>query len=152
MASPICLCAYEEVPPPEDVQSKSNDEEGPNGPPGEAFVQAVDTLAVHMVRDPELQDGYFIGYHHLEDATAMFLYCAQEDTWAKEAVEPSDQRISIERATNKANIVTHANGMAGVRCKYDVSTSSASIYVSGIDLRLDPHEHLATTLGGLRSR
>ena len=56
----------------------------------QAFVQAVDTLAVHLKRDLELQVGYFIGDHQLEDATAMFFYCAQVDTWAKEAVEPMD--------------------------------------------------------------
>jgi hypothetical protein len=84
----------------------------------QAFVQAVDTLAVHLERNLELQVGYFIGDHQLKDATTMFLYCAQVDTWPKEAVEPSDQRVSIERAADKANGVTHANGTAGVRCKY----------------------------------
>ena len=48
----------------------------------------------------------------------MFLYCAQVDTWAKEAVEPTNQRVGIERAVDKANDVTHANGTEGVRCKY----------------------------------
>ena len=48
----------------------------------------------------------------------MFLYCAQVDTWAKEAVEPTDQHVGIQRATDKANGGTHANGAAGVRCKY----------------------------------
>ena len=48
----------------------------------------------------------------------MFLYCAQVDTWAKEAVEPIDQRVGIERAADKANGATHANSAASVRCKY----------------------------------
>ena len=86
-----------------------------------AFVQSVDMLAVHLERDIELQVGYFIGDHQLEDATAMFLYCAQVDTWAKEAVEPTDQRVGIQRAADKANGGTHANGAAGVRCKYGVA-------------------------------
>jgi hypothetical protein len=38
---------------------------------------------------------YFIRDHQLEDATAMFLYCTQVDTWAKEAVKPSDQHVGI---------------------------------------------------------
>ena len=87
----------------------------------QAFVQVVDTLAVHLERDLELQVGYFIGDHQLKDATAMFLYCAQADTWAKEAVEPTDQRVGIQRAADKANGGTHANGAAGARCKYDVA-------------------------------
>ena len=74
-----------------------------------------------MERNLELQVGYFIGDHQLEDATTMFLYCAQVDTWAKEAVEPTDQRIGIQRAADKANDDTHANGTAGIRCKYDVA-------------------------------
>ena len=84
----------------------------------QAFIQAVDTLAVHLERDLELQVGYFIGDHQLEDATAMFLYCAQVDTWAKEAVEPTDQRVGIQRAADKANGGSHANGAVGVRCKH----------------------------------
>ena len=84
----------------------------------QAFVQVVDTLAVHLERDLELQVGYFIGDHQLEDATAMFLYCAQVDTWAKEAVEPTDQRVGIQRAADKANSSTHANGATGVWCNY----------------------------------
>ena len=48
----------------------------------------------------------------------MLLYCAQVDTWDKEAVELTDQRVGIERAADKANGATHANGAAGVRCKY----------------------------------
>jgi hypothetical protein len=84
----------------------------------QAFVQAVDTVAVHLERDLELQVGYFIRDHQLEDATAMFLYCAYVDTWAKEALEPSDQCVGIERAADKANGATHANGAAGVRCKH----------------------------------
>ena len=84
----------------------------------QAFVQVVDTLAVHLECDLELQVGYFIGDHQLEDATAMFLYCAQVATLAKEAVEPTDQCVGIERATDKANDATHANGAVGVRCKY----------------------------------
>ena len=88
----------------------------------QAFVQAVDTLAVHLERDLELQVGYFIVDHHLEDETAMFLYCAQVDTWAKEAVEPTDQRVGIQRAADKANGGTHANGVAGVRCKYGAAS------------------------------
>ena len=83
-----------------------------------AFVQVVDTLVVHLERDLELQVGYFIGDHQLEDATAMFLYYAQLDTRAKGAVEPSDQRVGIERAEDKANSASHANGAVGVRCKY----------------------------------
>ena len=50
----------------------------------------------------------------------MFLYCAQVDTWAKEAVEPTDQHVGIERATDKTNGATHTNGAAGVRCNYGV--------------------------------
>jgi hypothetical protein len=61
----------------------------------QAFVQAVDLLAVHLERDLELQVGYFIRDHQLEDATAMFLYCAWVVTGAKEALEPSDQGIGI---------------------------------------------------------
>ena len=87
----------------------------------QAFVQAVDTLAIHLERDLEIQVGYFIGDHQLEDAMAMFLYCAQVDTWAKEAVEPTGLRIGIERAADKANNETHANGAAGVWCKYDMA-------------------------------
>ena len=86
-----------------------------------AFVQAVDTLTVHLDRNIELQVGYFIGDHQLEDATAMFLYYAQVDTWAKEAVEPTNQRVGIQRAADKANGGTHANGPAEVRCKYGVA-------------------------------
>ena len=84
----------------------------------QAFVQAVNTLTVHLERDLELQVVYFIGDHQLEDATPMFLYCAQVDTWAKEAVEPTDQRVGIQRAADKANGATHANGATGARCKY----------------------------------
>ena len=40
------------------------------------------------------------------------------DIWAKEAVEPTDQRVSIERAADKANGATHANGAASAWCKY----------------------------------
>ena len=61
----------------------------------QAFVQAVDTLAVHLEHDLELQVGYFIRDLKLKDVTAMFLYCAQVDTWAKEAVEPTDQCVCI---------------------------------------------------------
>ena len=43
------------------------------------------------------------------------------DTWAKEAVRPTDQRIGIQRAADKANGSTHANYAAGVRCKYGVA-------------------------------
>ena len=82
----------------------------------QAFVQALDMLAVDLEHDLELQVGYFID--QLEDARTMFLYYAQVDTWAKEAVEPSDHHVRIERATDKANSATHANGAAGVRCKY----------------------------------
>ena len=60
----------------------------------QAFVQAVDTLAVQLERDLALQVGYFMGDHQLEDVTAMFLYCTQVDTWAKEAVVPTDQRVA----------------------------------------------------------
>ena len=52
----------------------------------------------------------------------MFLYCAQVDIWAKEAVEPTDQRVGIERVVDKANGATHANGAAGVRCKYGAAS------------------------------
>ena len=75
-------------------------------------------LVVHLERDLELEVGYFIRDHHLEDATAMFLYCVQVDTWAKEVVEPTDQRTGIEQAADKANGTTHVNGAAGVPCKY----------------------------------
>ena len=92
----------------------------------QAFVQAVDTLAVHLERHLELQVGYFIGDHQLEDATAMFLYCAQVDTWAKEAVEPTDQRVGIERAANKANNATDANDAADVRASTAQPASGAS--------------------------
>ena len=51
----------------------------------------------------------------------MFLYCAQVDTWAKEVVEPTDQRVSIRWAADKANGGTHANGATGVQCKYDTA-------------------------------
>ena len=78
-------------------------------------------LAVHLERNLELQVGYFIGDQQLEDATAMFLYCAQVDTWAKEVVEPTDQRVGIQRAADKVNGGTHANGAAGDRCKYGVA-------------------------------
>ena len=88
----------------------------------QAFVQAVNTLAIHLERDLELQVSYFIGDHQLEDATAMFLYCAQVDTLAKEAVEPTDQRVGIERAADKVNGATNANGAAGIRCKYGVAS------------------------------
>ena len=80
----------------------------------QAFVQAVDTLVVHLERDLERQVGYFIADHLLEDATAMFIYCAQVETWAKEAVEPTDQRVGIERAADKTNGANHANGAEGV--------------------------------------
>ena len=53
---------------------------------------------------------------------AMVLYCAQVDTWAKEAVKPSYQRVGIKQATDKANDVTHANVVARVRCKYDTTS------------------------------
>ena len=43
----------------------------------------------------------------------MFLYCAQVDTWAKEAVEPTDQHVGIERAADKVNVGTHANARGG---------------------------------------
>ena len=46
----------------------------------QAFVQAFDTLAVLLERDLELQAGNFIGDHHLEDVTAIFLYFAVVDT------------------------------------------------------------------------
>ena len=87
----------------------------------QAFVQAVDTLAIHLERGLELQVGYFIGDHQLEDATAMFLYCAKVDTWAEEAVGPTDQRVGIQRAADRANNATHANGAAGIWCKYDAT-------------------------------
>ena len=38
------------------------------------------------------------------------------DTWAKEAVEPTDQHVGIQRAVDKAN------GVAGVRSKYGVAS------------------------------
>ena len=83
-------------------------------------------LAVNLERDVELQVGYFIGDHHLEDATAMFLYCAQVETWAKEAVEPTDQRVGIQRAAYKANGATHANGTAGIGASTARPASGAS--------------------------
>ncbi|KAE8814562.1 Glutamine synthetase [Hordeum vulgare] len=83
-----------------------------------AFVQAVDTHVIHLERDLELQVGYFVEDDQLEDATAMFLYCVQVDISANEVVDPSDQRVGIEWAKDKENGVTHANGVAGVRCKY----------------------------------
>ena len=86
-----------------------------------AFVQVVDTLAVHLEHNLELPFVYFIGDHQLEDATAMFLYCALVDTWAKEVVEPTDQRVGIQQAADKANDGTNANGTAVVRCKYGVA-------------------------------
>ena len=98
----------------------------------QAFVQVVDMLAVHLERDLELQVGYFIGDHQLEDVTAMFLYCTQVDTWAKEAVEPTDQRVGIERATDKANGATHANGATGVRCKYGTAGLWCKYGVEGL--------------------
>ena len=79
----------------------------------QAFVQAVNTLVVHLERDLELQVGYFIRDHHLEDATAIAL-----DTWAKEADDPTNQRIGIERAADKAIGAVHVNGAEGARCKY----------------------------------
>ncbi|KAE8811858.1 Glutamine synthetase [Hordeum vulgare] len=79
----------------------------------------VDTLVIHLERDLELQVGYFIGDHQLDDATAMFLYCAQVDNWAKEAVEPSDQCFGIEWAADKVYDATHVNIVAGIRCMYD---------------------------------
>ena len=48
----------------------------------------------------------------------MFLYYAQVDTSAKEAVEPTDQRVGIKRAVDKANDATHVNNVVGVRCKF----------------------------------
>ena len=102
----------------------------------QAFVQAVDTLAVHLERDLELQVGYFIRDHQLEDATAMFLYCAQVDTWAKEAVEPTDQRVGIQQAADKANGGTHANGVAGVRCKYGAAGLWCKYVAEGLCLLL----------------
>ena len=98
----------------------------------QAFVQAVDTLALHLEHDLDLQIGYFIGDNQLEDATAMFLYCAQVDTWAKEAVEPTDQRIGIERAAHNANGMTHANGAVGVRCKYGTADLWCKYGVEGM--------------------
>ncbi|KAE8771327.1 Glutamine synthetase [Hordeum vulgare] len=53
----------------------------------------------------------------LEDAMAMFFYCAQMDTWPKEVVEPSDQRFGIKRDADKENGMTHANGASGIQCK-----------------------------------
>ena len=98
----------------------------------QAFVQAVDTLAVHLERDLELQVGYFIGDHQLEDATAMFLYCAQVDTWAKEAIEPTDQRVGIEWAADKANGGTHANNAAVLPLSAPSVTSRAASTVSSV--------------------
>ncbi|KAE8809114.1 Glutamine synthetase [Hordeum vulgare] len=70
---------------------------------------------VHLERDLELQIGYFIRDHQLEDATTMFLYYTQVDTCAKEVAEPSNQCVGIERAAGKANGATHGNGTAGIR-------------------------------------
>ena len=81
----------------------------------QAFVQVVDTLAVHLERALELQVGYFIGDHQLEDATAMFLHCAQVDTWAKEAVEPTDQHIGIERRGGRPVQVRRGRPLVQVR-------------------------------------
>ncbi|KAE8791838.1 Glutamine synthetase [Hordeum vulgare] len=78
-------------------------------------------LAIHLERDLELQVAYFTGHHQLEDVTTMFLHCGHVDTWAKEAVKPSDQRVGIERAADKPNDVDHANSTSGVRCKYGVT-------------------------------
>ena len=61
----------------------------------QAFVQAVDKFTVHLECELELQVGYFIGDHQLENATAMFLYCTQVDTWAKEAVEPTISMLAL---------------------------------------------------------
>ena len=51
-------------------------------------------FAIHLERHLELQVVYFIGDHQLEDATAMFLYSAQEDTWAKAADEPTEELLT----------------------------------------------------------
>lgn len=48
----------------------------------QTFIQAIDTLAVLLERDLELQAIYFIGYHDLQDLTTMLLYFAAGDTWA----------------------------------------------------------------------
>ena len=97
----------------------------------QSFVQAIDTLAVHLERDLELQVGYFIGAHQLEDATAMFLSCAQVDTWAKEAVEPSDQRVGIERAmarrtTRPMRTARRASGASMTRPASGASTTQTT--------------------------
>ncbi|KAE8792504.1 Glutamine synthetase [Hordeum vulgare] len=105
MTPPTCQRVDKEVAPPEDVQSKSSDEEDPYGPPDEVAPD-LNFGVVLGPHDLELQVGYFIGDHHLGDAANMFLYCAQVDISAKEAVKPSDQRVGIERATDKANDAT----------------------------------------------
>ncbi|KAE8820397.1 Glutamine synthetase [Hordeum vulgare] len=75
-------------------------------------------LAVQVERDLELQAGYFVGDYHLEDATNHFLLLLPMHTLAKEALEPTDQPVGIEGAADKANGMTRANGVTGVRCKY----------------------------------
>ena len=62
----------------------------------------------------------------------MFLYCAQVDTWAKEAVEPTDQCVGIQQAADKVNGGTHANGAAGVRCKYGTADLYCKYSVEGL--------------------
>ena len=103
----------------------------------QAFVQAVDTLVVHLGRDLELQVGYFIEDRQLEDVTAMFLYYAQVDTWAKEAVEPTDQRVGIQRAADRANGGTHVNGVvgAGASTAWPASGASTALRASAHSLR-----------------
>ena len=54
------------------------------------------------------------------------------DTRAKETVEPTDQRVGIQRAADKVNGNTHANGMAGVRCKYGAAGLSCKYGAEGL--------------------
>ena len=42
----------------------------------QAFLQAIDMLAVHLEHDLEIQIGYFIRDDQLKDVMSMFLYCA----------------------------------------------------------------------------
>ncbi|KAE8768322.1 hypothetical protein D1007_60218 [Hordeum vulgare] len=59
--------------------------------------------------------------YHLEDAMTIFLYFSPLDTWAKEALKPTDQPIGIEGATDKANGVSHMNGALGIPDKHGVA-------------------------------
>ena len=58
------------------------------------------------------------------------------DTWAKEAVEPTDQGVGIQWAAENANGGTHANGAAGVWWKYGVAGISCKYGAEGLCLLL----------------